>query len=116
MVRRCDRSTRRLFASLLFLTAGCATAGPAAAGEEELLRLLKDDCGSCHGLRLSGGLGPALTRASLDGLSDGALFEVIRNGRPERAMPPWKGILSDAEITTLVAILRTGKGEGDGVE
>jgi cytochrome c55X len=33
-----------------------------AARAAELVRMVRQDCGSCHGMRLTGGLGPALTR------------------------------------------------------
>ena len=44
----------------LLLTTGAAVAqdGPSAARQDELLHLLRQDCGSCHGLTLRGGLGP----------------------------------------------------------
>ncbi|MBI2992813.1 MAG: cytochrome c [Gammaproteobacteria bacterium] len=87
---------------------GGAVAGPDAAREGELLNLLRHDCGSCHGLRLEGGLGPSLTVASLSGKPSGLLIDVIRNGRAGTAMPPWQGMLQDEEIAWLVDQLLTG--------
>lgn len=40
-------------------------APPTAQRQQELVRMVRQDCGSCHGLRLTGGLGPALTREAL---------------------------------------------------
>ncbi len=34
--------------------------------QQELLHLLKHDCGSCHGMTLKGGLGPDLTTKRLN--------------------------------------------------
>jgi cytochrome c55X len=31
---------------------------PDAARQHELIRMVRQDCGSCHGLHLTGGLGP----------------------------------------------------------
>ena len=43
--------------------------GRSASAERQakLDHLLLQDCGSCHGLRMTGGLGPALTRDALAG-------------------------------------------------
>ena len=38
---------------------------PEATRERALVRMVRQDCGSCHGMRLTGGLGPALTREAL---------------------------------------------------
>ena len=32
------------------------------ARQSQLIRMVRQDCGSCHGIQLTGGLGPALTR------------------------------------------------------
>jgi cytochrome c55X len=66
-----------------------------------LEHLLVQDCGSCHGLRLTGGLGPALTPQALAGKPAGYLREVILNGVPGTAMPPWKALLTTAEAEWL---------------
>ena len=42
-----------------------ARPGPGAERAAELVRIVRQDCGSCHGMRLTGGLGPALTREAL---------------------------------------------------
>lgn len=73
--------------------------------QAELRRLLLQDCGSCHGMRLSGGLGPPLTARSLSGKSRNYLVEAVREGRPGTPMPPWKYVLSEADIGWLVDYL-----------
>ncbi len=86
-----------------------AVAGAADIPQErqtELANLLKQDCGSCHGLRFKGGLGPALLPENLSGKSDAALVDTILNGRPGTAMPPWRDFLSAAEASWLLQQLR----------
>jgi cytochrome c55X len=73
-----------------------------------LEHLLIQDCGSCHGLRLTGGLGPALTPQALAGKPAGYLREVILNGVPGTAMPPWKPLLTPAEAEWLAQRLLNG--------
>lgn len=74
--------------------------------QQELINLLKHDCGSCHGLPPKGGLGPSLMPQALDGKSDEMLIDTIQNGRPNSAMPPWKKFLTLDETAWLVKQLR----------
>lgn len=92
--------------------AALLTAVAAAADEippqrrQELANLLKQDCGSCHGLQFKGGLGPPLLAENLSGKSDVALVDTILHGRPGTAMPPWRDFLSAAEAAWLLEQLR----------
>lgn len=86
-------------------------AEPSAERQHELKHLLKHDCGSCHGMTLKGGLGPALLPENLADKADEVLKQTIMHGRPPTPMPPWLGILSEEEVEWLVMLLR--KGEGD---
>ena len=103
---------RRLAAALLLsavaLPTGGQAADPSAARQGELLNLLRHDCGSCHGLTLKGGLGPALLPARLTGFPSEALAEAILDGRPETPMPPWRGLLSEPEVRWMVRQLKKG--------
>lgn len=72
----------------------------------ELDHLLRHDCGSCHGLRLEGGLGPALTPSDMRKRSPEYLRAAIRDGIPGTAMPPWGPLLSEVDIAYLVQALR----------
>ena len=80
-----------------------------AARQQALRHLLAQDCGSCHGLTLQGGLGPALTRAALAGKSPEMLRAVILQGRPGTPMAPWQPFMSEAEAAWLVQQLLEGK-------
>lgn len=70
---------------------------PAQGGETELIRLVRQDCGACHGMALQGGLGAPLTREALAGQSVEALEVIILHGKHGTAMPPWKSLLTEAE-------------------
>ena len=97
-----------VLSSPITVDAAEAGAAPSDARQRQLLRLLKQDCGSCHGLRLTGGLGPALTPQALKDKPAGSLTATIISGRPGTAMPPWRPFLSEAEAEWLVARMREG--------
>jgi len=73
-----------------------------------LRRMVRQDCGSCHGLTLRGGLGPALLPEALRDKPPAGLKYTILLGRPGTAMPPWKTFLSEAEADWIVAQLLRG--------
>lgn len=92
---------------LLGLLSPCAFADqPNPQRQQELLNMLKHDCGSCHGLPPKGGLGPSLMPEALVDKSDALLMDAIQNGRPGSAMPPWKSFLSIDETNWLIQRLR----------
>lgn len=84
------------------LAAAAVAAEPAPERQSELRHLLRQDCGSCHGLRLTGGLGPPLTAEALRGKPAAWLEAVVLDGLPGSAMPGWRGLLSDDEAAWLV--------------
>lgn len=92
-----------------------ATLGPARAADApdgarraELVSLVRQDCGSCHGMTLKGGLGPSLEPSALAGKDAGQLQYVILNGLHGTPMPPWRPFLSDAEARWIVEQLKQG--------
>jgi cytochrome c55X len=99
---------------VLFLSfASCAQAGelpaaPVPARQQELVRLVRQDCGSCHGMRLSGGLGPALTVDALRDKPAPLLAATILAGRWGTPMPPWRQFLSEAEAAWIAQQLLRG--------
>mgnify|MGYP001791555218 CR=1 FL=1 len=72
-----------------------------------LVRLVRQDCGSCHGLRLTGGLGPALLPGALQGKPKEYLTATILSGRMGTPMPPWRGLLTEQEAQWIVERLLT---------
>ena len=96
-------AVQSLFISLMLVLSVCATANDLSSERQnELLHLLKHDCGSCHGMTLKGGLGPNLTAKRLNIFPRNYLFNTIKQGRPDTPMPPWGPILSDTEINWLL--------------
>ncbi len=85
-----------------------ADTGISPQRQTQLIHLLRQDCGSCHGMTLKGGLGSPLLPGNLIGKPDELLVDTILNGRPDTAMPPWRGELSHAEAAWLVEQLREG--------
>lgn len=79
---------------------------PDARRQRQLDSLLSQDCGSCHGMTLKGGLGAPLTVEAMRELGDEALVATILDGRPGTPMPPWKLMLSEADARWLVRRLK----------
>ena len=97
-------------ASLVALVAAPPAAGaePSAGRRSELNHLLTQDCGSCHGLTLAGGLGPSLQAGALADKPVEYLAATILYGRPGTAMPPWRPFLSDEEAVWLAQRMKRG--------
>lgn len=92
----------------LFSLAGLAAEPLSAARRAQLHDLLVQDCGSCHGLTMHGGLGPALLPATLRDRPRELLIDTVMNGRPDTAMPPWAPLLSRDEAAWMIDELRRG--------
>ena len=93
--------------SLLPISAALAD-GPTVERQAQLDNLLLQDCGSCHGLRMTGGLGPALTRDALANTPRESLIATVSHGRPGTAMPGWNALLDEQDIAWLVDRLLQG--------
>jgi cytochrome c55X len=94
--------------ALVAASAAAAADGPAPARRAELLHLVRQDCGSCHGLTLKGGLGPSLEPAALAAKDAEQMSFVILHGRRGTPMPPWSAHLSETEARWIVEQLRQG--------
>lgn len=90
------------------VAAAAAEPGPAPARRAELLHLVRQDCGACHGMTMKGGLGPSLEPAALAVKDAAQMRFVILNGRRGTPMPPWRPFLSDSEAGWIVEQLRKG--------
>ena len=78
----------------------------------EIVNMVRQDCGSCHGMTLRGGLGPSLEARTLADKDTGQLQFVILNGRRGTPMPPWKDFLTETEVAWVVDMLMQGTLEG----
>ncbi len=106
------KSHRRAIVILLAWLAVPATAAELPRERAgELLRLLRHDCGSCHGLTLKGGLGRPLLPQALAGRDAETLAGIILDGIPGTPMPPWRGILSQEDARWLARRLKEGIGD-----
>jgi cytochrome c55X len=85
-----------------------ARSEPDAAAKARLTHLLVQDCGSCHGLTLQGGLGKPLLPENVSDRSVEVLAEIILDGIAGTPMPPWRGLITDDEALFLAATLKKG--------
>jgi len=71
-----------------------------------LEHLVVQDCGSCHGLTLNGGLGSPITQDRMQHYAREDLSGIILDGVPGTAMPPWRLLISEAEALWIADYLR----------
>ncbi len=76
--------------------------------KNQLIHMVKQDCGSCHGMTLKGGLGPALLPENIKDKPLLLLQNTILYGRAGTAMPPWKNILTEQESLWISQQLQQG--------
>ncbi|MFD1159696.1 c-type cytochrome [Roseovarius aestuarii] len=88
--------------------ASTAWASEAPTDGSALKRLVHQDCGSCHGLTLKGGLGPDIRPEALQHYDAQTLSLVIMDGVEGTAMPAWRPLLTTSEIDWMVDYLLTG--------
>ena len=100
--------SRLVFALFLSACLAPSFAETSITRQQQLLHLLKQDCGSCHGMTLKGGLGSALLPENLHDKPDEMLTLTILEGRPGTPMPPWKSLLSYDDAAFIVEQLRKG--------
>lgn len=81
---------------------------PDAARQRALLHMLRQDCGMCHGIRMTGGLGQPLTPQALAGKPFEGLVATVYAGRPGTAMPGWKSMITESEAAWMVRVLLAG--------
>lgn len=94
--------------SNLSLAADLAPEAPNASRRSELITLVRQDCGSCHGLTLKGGLGPALLPETLRDKPVDGLKATLLHGRPGTAMPPWQRFITEVEAEWIIVNLQKG--------
>ena len=85
-------------AFITMATAQSTIAEPLSPGRaNELERLVRQDCGSCHGMTLKGGLGPDIRGTALSGSDPETIAQIILDGVPGTPMPPWRPLMSEAD-------------------
>ncbi len=98
--------------AVLALAASLGWAGepavPDPARQQQLVRMVRQDCGSCHGMRLTGGLGPALTAQAMRERPLDALAATVLHGRPGTPMPGWRTMLDEADARWIAQQLQAG--------
>lgn len=82
---------------------------PSVARQNEIRHLVLQDCGSCHGMSMAGGLGLPLLPETLRDKPKDSLVATILYGRPGTAMPPWKPFLTEPEAEWIVDLLLKGQ-------
>ena len=102
------KRTALIVLSLLLSSQAAQASDISSARESELLNLLKHDCGSCHGLSLKGGLGPALTPEVLRQKPIEYISATILYGRSGTPMPPWRPFMSEREANWLAQRIKEG--------
>jgi cytochrome c55X len=106
--REVAKAGRALLMGLCVLAGPVLAQFPDASRQRELVRLVRQDCGSCHGMTLKGGLGPPLTPGALDGKPLDSMVATVMNGRPGTPMPPWSRFVTEGEAQWIVEQLMRG--------
>ncbi len=91
-----------------FVAAGAAQAQVTPQRQQTLVHIVRQDCGACHGLQLTGGLGPPLTPQALADRTIESIVATTLHGRPGTPMPGWKSMLSESDALWIAAQLRAG--------
>ena len=103
------RSAWRLWPEIAgIVIAMIATADCSVADPDRLANLVRQDCGSCHGLTLKGGLGKPLTPERRAAWDVDQVAHIILDGVPGTPMPPWRPLLSEPEARWIAEALKSG--------
>jgi cytochrome c55X len=70
--------------------------------------MVRQDCGACHGMRLTGGLGPSIIAADLPGRTVEGVSITILEGHPGTAMPGWRALINEHEARWIAQQLLAG--------
>ena len=93
----------------LLLTSAVCTAATAHAQQwrtGQIADAYAQNCASCHGANMEGGQAPSmLDDVWTYGGDDETIARIIRNGVPEKGMPPWAEKFSDRDIRAMVIFM-----------
>lgn len=97
-----------IFVFLGGVALGQTAAKPAHSGAIEAgHRLFNSQCAHCHG-EDAGAEDPSYNLPQLlSDQNDKFFFDTVRNGIPDKGMPPWKTVLKHRDIANLLAYLRS---------
>lgn len=96
---------------LAWLAQGSVQAADAVSDpdrQRELAHFVRQECGFCHGLKLTGGLGSPLTAETMKDKPVELMVTIILRGIPGSAMPGWQPYLSEQEARWIVQALQEG--------
>jgi len=109
------KMNRLLLPAFSFLLLAGFISGSVASAQQlsqsrkaELTVLVRQDCGSCHGMTLKGGLGKPLLPHNIAVFDVDELAELILEGVPGTPMPPWKELLTRQEANWIASKLKKG--------
>ena len=102
------RAVGRLAATLILAASAAGAAAPDSERQAALIYLLRQDCGSCHGATMGGGLAPPLLPHRLADTPADSLIAAILDGRPGTPMPPWRFEINPEEAAWMVRQLKEG--------
>ncbi|WP_374300354.1 cytochrome c [Paracoccus sp. (in: a-proteobacteria)] len=103
--------TAMIVAALLALAPAAAASGITPERQAQLEHMVVQDCGSCHGLTMKGGLGRPITPEALSAHDPRTLAAIILDGLPGTAMPPWRPLLTEAEALWIADYLKKEKAQ-----
>ena len=103
------KKSNALFLFALSLIGDPALAeAPSPERVKELTRFVSQECGFCHGLHLTGGLGSPLTASALRDKPAESLIAATLYGIPGTAMPGWAPFLSADDASWIISTLKKG--------
>lgn len=99
-----------LFPALLLACLPTLLIGQNRIGTGPAKDLYLQYCATCHGQNLEGGQGSSLIDDVWNyGSSDADITKTILEGVPDLGMVPWKGVLTDQQVRSLVILIREQK-------
>ena len=108
MMRRPTRSLLWPELAFALVTAAAPVLADEVPNVGKLANLVRQDCGSCHGLTLKGGLGSPLQPKDIAHLEAAGIAQIILDGIPGKPMPPWRGLISEADAQWIAERLKEG--------
>jgi glucose/arabinose dehydrogenase len=103
-----------VYGSIFTAVTLAACADTTTSARADVSSMYNQNCASCHGPDLTGGLGPSLIDDEWDHGSDPvSVAKSIKDGFPSSGMPGFSGGLSDEDIRSLVIYISEQKAQAD---